>query len=273
MAYKFEGFWDLPEARDPHNPTAPHIPYFLRRLFNAVIGTAFRIAFRFSCEGKEHVSQYFGTRGAVVVCNHACALDPAFLWITLMPEKMIRFMARENLFYKAKGFTGWMASHVGAFPVKRDSADRSAIKRGAAMLKRQEIVGIFPEGTRRGRGTADMRIHAGAAFIARMGKAPLVPSTIRNVEKIKPSGSKFIHFPKVTVVYGAPVTIDEFDFMPKDCRLEAASWFVMRECYALRDDVPNTQVDMAALFPQDQDFTEALVQFTAERNARLSQEG
>lgn len=122
------------------------------------------------------------------------------------------------------------------------------------MLKNNEIVGILPEGTRRGKGTKTPEIHAGAAFVARMGKAPILPMTVRNAELIKQKG-KWLRFPKVTVEYGTPIVLSDFDFLPKADRLEACTWYAMRECFALNQQVPRNQVDMVALFPNGRDFS------------------
>ncbi|MBO4365457.1 MAG: 1-acyl-sn-glycerol-3-phosphate acyltransferase, partial [Eggerthellaceae bacterium] len=123
----------------------------------------------------------------------------------------------------------------------------------AKYLKDGEIVGIYPEGTRRGRGTVELSLHAGVALIARMGKAPMLPSTVVNVEKIKQKG-KLPRFPKVIVRYGQPIYIEQFDFLPKAERLDAASWYVMRECFALDYGCPADQVDMVSLFPKSKDY-------------------
>ena len=85
-------------------------------------------------------------------------------------------MGRESLFDNAHGLVGQILSRVGAFPVKRDSADRTAIKRATRMLKNDEIVGILPEGTRRGKGTKTPEIHSGAAVRSRRwGRPPSCP--------------------------------------------------------------------------------------------------
>ena len=228
---------------------AAHICY-------AIIALVFKIAFRYSTVGLGNLRRLHGVSGAVVACAHFSYLDPAFLWITARPKQWIRFMARDTIFGNAHGLAGQIVSRAAGFPVKRDAADRVAIKRAAAMLKRGEIVGIFPEGTRRGgKGSARISLHNGAAFIARMGKAPLVPAAVRNVDLLSPKGSKLPHFPKVTVVYGAPVHLEDFDFIPKDERLDAVSWYVMRECHALKADVDRESVDMHALFPVSKDYS------------------
>lgn len=262
LAYK--DMWDMPI--DPvdglekvkEGESAPkRVGHFVGNIVYAIIFIAFKIAFRYKVEGIENLRQFDGKRGAVVIGNHVSYLDPAFLWIAARPKQWVRFMARDNMFANAGGLAGQVISRVGAFPIKRGSADRTAIKRASAMLKRGESVGIFPEGTRRNRGTAAPELHGGAAFIARMGKAPIVPSSIRNVDAIKRKGER-MHFPKVTVMFGAPIYLEDFDFLPKEDRLDAVSWYAMRECYALRDNVNREEVDMKSLFPEARDFSTEL---------------
>lgn len=256
----YEDMWDMAIDRESARRAGDGmraIPHCVGNAVYGVLGAAFKLAFRYRVEGLEHLAAFRDGRGCVVAGNHVSYLDPVFLWLAARPDRWIRFMARDNMFANAAGLAGQVISRVGAFPVKRSSADRGAIKRAAAMLKRGETVGIFPEGTRRGRGTAKPDLHAGVAFIARMGKAPIVPSSVRNVADIKPKGSKTVHFPKITVVFGAPVFLEDFAFLPKEDRLDAASWYVMRECYALSRGVEREQVDMCELFPDAKDFSVA----------------
>ena len=154
---------------------------------------------------------------------------------------------------------GQILSRVGAFPVKRDAADRTAIKRATRMLKNNEVVGILPEGTRRGKSDRKPEIHSGAAFIAKMGHAPILPMTVRNAEHVKQKG-KFFRFPKITIEYGDPLLVSDFDFLPKEDRLDGCTWYAMRECFALSLRVPRDQVDMVALFPDGRDFTQVFAE-------------
>ena len=123
------------------------------------------------------------------------------------------------------------------------------------MLKNNECVGILPEGTRRGKGSKTPEIHAGAVFIAKMAKAPILPMTVRNAEYVKQKG-KFFRFPKITIEYGKPLLVGDFDFLPKEDRMDGCAWYAMRECFALSQRVPREQVDMKALFPTGRDFSE-----------------
>ena len=121
------------------------------------------------------------------------------------------------------------------------------------MLKNDEIVGILPEGTRRGKTDRVPSIHAGVSVIARMAKVPILPMTVRNAEYVKQKG-KFFRFPKITIEYGNPLLVEDFDFLPKEDRLDGCSWYAMRECFALYYRCAPEDVDMAALFPETRDY-------------------
>ena len=257
----YKDLWDMPmtaESSARQESGAKPIPHAVGNVIYAVLGSIFKVAFRYKVVGIDHLRSFSDGRGCVVAGNHVSYLDPVFLWLAARPSQWIRFMARDNMFQNAKGLAGQVIGRVGAFPVKRSSADRSAIKRAASMLKRGELVGIFPEGTRRGRGSAVPELHSGVAFIARMGKAAIVPSSVRRVDEIKPKGSTFVRFPRITVAFGEPVYLEDFDFLPKEDRLDAASWYVMRECSALSRDVAREDVDMNELFPNSRDFSHEL---------------
>ena len=219
----------------------------------------FKVLFRFHVDGRENLRGFKDKSGVVLVANHTSYLDVAFLWLTVRSKQWVRFMSRDSLFDNAHGLAGQIISRYGAFPVTRDSADRTSIKRAARMLKNNEIVGILPEGTRRGKGSKKPSIHSGAALIARMGDAPILPSTVRDAENVKRKGER-LRFPKITIEYGKPILLSDFDFLPRGDRLEACSWYAMRECFALSRRVPREQVDMKELFPDDRDFTEVFAQ-------------
>ncbi len=209
--------------------------------------------FRYRVDGRENLRALKDTTGAVVVCNHTSFLDVAFVYLAARPNQWVRLIGRDTLFEAGHGLLGQVLSRVGAFPIKRDTSDRTAIKRAARHLKDGELVGIFPEGTRRGKSNKEPKLHSGAAFIAKMGHAPLLPMTVRNAELVKQKGQA-LRFPKITVEYGAPVFLSDFDALPKAERLDACTWYVMRECFALFNQVSPGEVDMGSLFPEAHDY-------------------
>ncbi len=237
------------------NSDEKQIPHWFANCAYVIIGLVFKICFRYHIDGRENLRAFKDKCGAVVIANHTSFLDVVFMFLTARPSQFIRFMARDTLYSNAKGLVGQMLSRTGAFPIKRDSADRTAIKRAAHFLKTNQLVGILPEGTRRGKGTKTPELHSGAAFIAKMGKAPILPMTVREAENIKRKG-EWLRFPKVTIEIGTPIVVSDFDFLPKEDRLDACTWYAMREVFAMSQRITAPEVDMKALFPTGRDFSE-----------------
>lgn len=246
-----EEMWDRPLGG---TSSKKQIPHWFGNLAYAVIGCICKVCFRYSVKNRESLRAFKDVSGVVVVCNHTSFLDVVFMYLAARPSQWLRLMGRDSLFDNGGGLLGQILSRVGAFPVKRDSADRTAIKRAASMLKNNELVGILPEGTRRGKGSLAPELHSGAAFVAKMGHAPILPMTVRNAENVKKKGER-IRFPKISVEYGNPLLLGDFDFVPKAERLEAATWYAMRECFALSQNIPAVEVDMVTLFPDNKDYT------------------
>ena len=228
-----------------------HNPHILGNIVWGGLWVITKACFRVTARGIENVTQFAG-KGVVIVCDHVSYTDPVFQYVELRPRIWPRFMAKDDIMHD---FFAWFFGMHGAFPVARDSADLSAVKRAVRYLKDGETVAIFPEGTRRGKGGVVLRMHAGAALIARMAKVPVVPSTVHNAEVIKRKGER-LRFPKVTVEYGKPLYLKDFEWVPKPNRMEAFSWFAMRECFAMRQHVEPTEVDMHALFVDDNDYSD-----------------
>lgn len=246
----YKKMWDMPLGGVSDEKQVPH---WAGNLIWGFLFALFKVLFRYHVDGLGNLRAFDKKTGVVVVSNHTSFLDVVFLYLSARPRQWIRMMGREDLFDNAKGLVGQILSRVGAFPVKRDSADRASIKRAARMLKNCEVVGILPEGTRRGKGTKEPQMHSGAAFVAKMGRAPILPSTVRDAENIKQKG-RFFRFPKVTIEYGTPILVSDFDFLPKEDRLDACTWYAMRECFALSYRCRPEEVDMPSLFPGSKDF-------------------
>jgi 1-acyl-sn-glycerol-3-phosphate acyltransferase len=149
----------------------------------------------------------------------------------------VRYIGKEEFFRIPVVKRG--AAWVGAFPVKRDSADMKVVKRSVAMLKRGEFVGIFPEGTR-GRGVeagdeTQRELHDGIALIAHLAKADVIPFRLFNTEKICPPGSKIWHFPKIILTFGEPLSLNNpaYDGLEKKDKFERFTQDVMAAVYNL----------------------------------------
>jgi 1-acyl-sn-glycerol-3-phosphate acyltransferase len=114
-------------------------------LFKIIFGLTFRLKVRGGAAARARAG------GFIVAGNHHSYLDPIFAMMALRPRSA-RFISKEEFLRIPVVRRG--AALVGVFPVKRGATDMKVVKRATAMLKRGEVVGIFPEGTR-GRGDRD----------------------------------------------------------------------------------------------------------------------
>lgn len=141
------------------------------------------------------------TKGAVVVVsNHASDFDPPLLASSV--GRPVAFMAKEELFRVP--VLSQAIRLYGAYPVKRGSADRQALKSALNALSQGWAVGIFLQGTR----TPDGKItdpKLGAALISAKFHAPLLPVCLWGTHTILPKGARFPQFKPVTVRIGTPI--------------------------------------------------------------------
>ena len=143
----------------------------LQKIFYIIIKPICHLAdliiYRVKIEGIENVPK---DKPCVICGNHVHAMDaPALLAAT---NRKIRFMAKQEL-WKSVGFR-FMAFVFKVFPVKRGQRDGEAIKTAFTILKNNEILGMYPEGTRNGieRG---IKPKNGAVNIAIRAGVPIVP--------------------------------------------------------------------------------------------------
>lgn len=146
------------------------------------------------------------TGGALVISNHVHNLDP-FLIVSGC-SRPVSFMAKVEL-WEVPGVR-WIADQTGAFPVKRGTADRNALRTADEKLKEGMLVGIFPEGTRSVEGLT--KAFPGVSLIATRSGAPLIPMGIVGTHDLPGNGSKQQKrsrlWPKVHLVFGEPFHLD-----------------------------------------------------------------
>lgn len=147
---------------------------FGKVICNAVL----RMIFKVKIEGLENVPS---DKNFILVCNHASNLDPPVLGVAL-PVKL-NFMAKEELF-KNKLFGG-LIRILGAFPVKRGARDTAAVKTALEILKRGDVVAMFPEGGRSKSRKELRRGKQGAALLASRANVGILPVGIDSEYKFR----------------------------------------------------------------------------------------
>jgi 1-acyl-sn-glycerol-3-phosphate acyltransferase len=184
-----------PSTGPDREPTSSLVFYHLLKW--PIVHPILRGYLRGSIHGAEHVPE----RGPLlVVSNHGSLFDPPI--VSYAVRRPVAYMAKEELFQNAL-FRHW-AKLYGAYPVKRGSADRSAIRAALARLQEGWAVGVFLQGTR----TADGRVPSaklGAALLATKARAQLLPICLWNTQSIWPKGAKFMRPSPVTIRIGTPI--------------------------------------------------------------------
>jgi 1-acyl-sn-glycerol-3-phosphate acyltransferase len=155
----------------------PLISLGLYHLFKwTVVSPVLHTYFRGRIRGADRVPQ---SGPLLVVSNHASDFDPPILSACM--RRPVAYMAKQSLF-EVPVLKQAIAAY-GAYPVKRGAADRSALRSAMAMLDQNWAVGVFITGTR----TPDGRVHdpkVGAAWIAAMKQAPILPVCLWGTEQI-----------------------------------------------------------------------------------------
>ncbi|HOS43560.1 MAG TPA: lysophospholipid acyltransferase family protein [Armatimonadota bacterium] len=153
---------------------------------------------RLRVHGRGHVPT---TGGVLLAANHTSYADPPLVGVGA--PRRVHYMAKAELF--AVPVLGALIARVGAFPVRRGTADRQALRIANDLLTAGEAVVIFFEGGR----SPDGRLlppELGPAMIALKAGVPIVPTAIINADKMLPPKGAGLRFAHVQVSYGTPLT-------------------------------------------------------------------
>jgi 1-acyl-sn-glycerol-3-phosphate acyltransferase len=126
--------------------------------------------------------------GPAILCpNHISFLDSAFLMLSV--PRNISFVGKAE--YMQSWKTKYLFPVLGMIPIDRSGGSKAATALEAAVdvLRRGELFGIYPEGTR----SRDGRLHKGRTGAARLALevgAPIYPVGIVGTDRIQPPDSR-----------------------------------------------------------------------------------
>lgn len=173
--------------------------FFVQRLARAVFGVYFRCYTR----GRRNLPR---EGGVIIAPTHRSNLDTPMIGASA--GRPLRYFAKSGLF---KGpITTWMMVTMGAFPVRRDTIDRSALKAALVVLEVGQPLVVFPEGERK----SGTRIHPlldGVAWLAAKSQVPVVPVAIGGTERAMGIGVRMPRPRTVRLVWGEPLAPPEVD--------------------------------------------------------------
>lgn len=183
---------ELPRSSDRHPATA-----MLTRL-RPPARAAVRRRWTVRVHGQAHVP---ARGGAILAANHIGALDGPLL--AMFSPRPVHALTKSEM------FTGRLAGFLhraGQIPVDRFRVDPGAVRSCLRVLRDGGVVGIFPEGRR---GAGDLtRFHHGAAYLALVTGAPVVPTTFLGTRlpgghtgSVPPRGAA------IDIVFGEPFEV------------------------------------------------------------------
>jgi 1-acyl-sn-glycerol-3-phosphate acyltransferase len=187
--------------------------YFL--LKNIFLGPILKVLFRPWVRGSGKIPS---DGAAILASNHLSFSDSIFL--PLMLRRPVVFLAKSE-YFTGKGIKGtltrWFFIGTGQLPIDRSGgkASEAALNTGLRVLSQNQLLGIYPEGTR----SPDGRLFRGRTGIARMvleAKVPVFPVAMIDTEKVQPVGRRFPRIRRIGVVVGEPLDFSRFAGMEGD---------------------------------------------------------
>lgn len=157
--------------------------------------------FRIRATGRRHVPD---AGGALVVCNHQSHLD--VLVVGLSFDRRLNYLARQSLFRFPP--LRWLISSLDAIPIDRDGTGLSGLKETLRRLKNDEMVLIFPEGTRTPDGNVQ-HFKPGFTTVARRAGTPIIPLALDGAFDCLPRDAVLPCLTAIDVVIGKPIMPEE----------------------------------------------------------------
>jgi len=165
--------------------------------------------------------------GGVLVCsNHQSFFDPVLVGISFKPQ--LGYLARKTLF---RFFLfGWIIRYLDAIPIDRSGMGVGGVKEMLRRLRREEIVHIFPEGTRSKDG-ALQTLQPGFLALARRGRCQILPMAVSGAFDAWPRSAKFPRLATLSSEVGPAISAAAIQEM-SDEQLIAEVEYRIRVCLA-----------------------------------------
>jgi len=178
-----------------------------------------------------HGAHHVPRRGPVIVAsNHIGLVDGPLL--AIVGPRPVHALTKEELF---TGRLGAFLTLAGQIRLDRRHPDPGAVKAALRTLADGRCVGVFPEGAR---GGGDFgRMHLGAAYLALVSGAPVVPLVVlgtrepgAGIDAVPPRGAR------LDLVYGAPLVLGAEPWPRTRARVREATEQLHRHLLAHLDD-------------------------------------
>jgi 1-acyl-sn-glycerol-3-phosphate acyltransferase len=181
------------------------------------------VLFRLRASGREYMPK---EGGLLVLSNHQSQFDPVL--VGLCSERRMNFLARQSLFRFAP--FRWLIQSLDAIPIDRDGTGLGGLKETLKRLKKEELVLIFPEGTRTSDGEV-AELKPGFVALARRAGVPLLPVAIDGAYQAWPKGQTWPGWAVIHVDFGPAIMPHEIEQLD-DAQLVAEVQSRIVACHA-----------------------------------------
>ncbi|MFF6996574.1 lysophospholipid acyltransferase family protein [Streptomyces sp. NPDC008313] len=188
---------------------------FYHVLKYVLLGPLLRLVFRPRIEGLEHVP----SSGAAIVAGNHLSFSDHFLMPAIL-KRRITFLAKAE-YFTGPGIKGRLTAaffrSAGQIPVDRSGKDagQAAIREGLGVLVKDELLGIYPEGTR----SHDGRLYkgkVGVAVMALKAGVPVIPCAMIGTFEAQPPGQRIPNIHPVVIRFGEPLEFSRYAGMENE---------------------------------------------------------
>ncbi|MFE9630839.1 lysophospholipid acyltransferase family protein [Streptomyces sp. NPDC006463] len=182
---------------------------FYHLLKHVLLGPLLRLLFRPRIEGLENIP----AEGAAIIAGNHLSFSDHFLMPAIL-KRRITFLAKAE-YFTGPGLKGRLTAaffrSAGQIPVDRSGKDagQAALREGLGVLAKDELLGIYPEGTR----SHDGRLYKGKVGVAAMALGagvPVVPCAMVGTFEIQPPGQRIPKIRRVTIRFGEPMDFSRY---------------------------------------------------------------
>ncbi|MEU6531354.1 lysophospholipid acyltransferase family protein [Streptomyces sp. NPDC046928] len=180
-----------------------------------LLGPLLRLVFRPRIEGLDNVP----STGAAIIAGNHLSFSDHFLMPAIL-KRRITFLAKKE-YFTGPGVKGRLTAaffrSAGQIPVDRTGkeAGQAAIREGLGVLSKDELLGIYPEGTR----SHDGRLYkgkVGVAVMALKAGVPVVPCAMIGTFEAQPPGKVIPNIHPVTIRFGKPLDFSRYAGMENE---------------------------------------------------------
>ena len=164
-----------------------------------IIALPTRILFGLRVRGREMIDN---DKGYILVAHHRSYWDIPIMAVALGVRTRIQFIARRGL---DRNPIFLPLLHLFSTIIDREHFNKDDFRRVLSMMRKERLIGIFPEGTTRPTGEAK----SGVIHFARLTDKPFLPVQLKADGPYPPRYP--FRFPRITVSIGRAISLSELE--------------------------------------------------------------